>query len=158
MSTPFGQVDSVAAARIRAAARQLADIHRALREDLKRVRVAAQAYADGAGGEPLALPNRLAEHCVAFCEALHAHHTGEDSLAFPYLDATVPELRPVLSRLRQEHVVVADHLRTLRGLLDIGHTDPGALLGRLDRLTADLDEHFRYEEEQLVPALRALDA
>ncbi|NUR49419.1 MAG: hemerythrin domain-containing protein [Hamadaea sp.] len=158
MSTPFGQVDPVAATRIRAAARQLADIHRGLREDLAQVRAAAQAYADGDRAEPLTLPKRLADHCVAFCEALHAHHTGEDSLAFPYLDATVPGLRPVLSRLRQEHVVVADHLRTMREWLDIGHADPEAVLRRLDRLTADLDQHFRYEEEQLVPAIRALDA
>lgn len=144
---------AVDADRIRAAARQLADIHHALREDLARLRAAARAHADGAGDRPPALPSRLAEHCVAFCDALHGHHTGEDSLAFPYLDATVPELRPVLSRLRQEHVVVAKHLHTLRLLLAADQTDPDTLVRRLDLLAAELDKHFRYEEERLVSAM-----
>ncbi|GGM39812.1 hemerythrin domain-containing protein [Dactylosporangium sucinum] len=126
--------------RLRAAARQLADIHNGLRADLDRLR----------SGE--ALPERLAEHCVAFCASLTAHHTGEDTLAFPFLDDALPELTPVLDRLRREHAVVAERIRELRALA----TDPHALRERVDSLAAELDEHFRYEEAALIPAIEAL--
>ncbi|MET7396367.1 hemerythrin domain-containing protein [Dactylosporangium sp. NPDC005572] len=127
--------------RLRAAARQLADIHNGLRADLDRLR----------SGE--ALPARLADHCLAFCAALTAHHTGEDTLAFPYLDDASPDLKPTLDRLRREHSVVADRIRELRAL---SAADPRALRDRLDTLAAELDEHFRYEEAMLIPAIEAL--
>ncbi|WP_330186269.1 hemerythrin domain-containing protein [Dactylosporangium sp. AC04546] len=125
---------------MRAAARQLAHIHNGLRADLDRLR----------SGE--ALPARLADHCLAFCSALTAHHTGEDGLAFPYLEDASPDLKPTLDRLRREHSVVADRIRELRLL----STDPHALRERLDTLAGELDAHFRYEEAMLIPAIDAL--
>jgi len=140
--------------RLHAAARQLAAIHRQLREDLARLRADARVY--GAGGPPPVLAADLGRHCIAFCDALRQHHTSED-LVFPYLDEEVPELRPVLTRLRADHAAVAELLAALRRLVeDPAAYPPGLLASRLDEMAAELDEHFRIEEASLVPAILAL--
>jgi deazaflavin-dependent oxidoreductase (nitroreductase family) len=92
----------------------------------------------------------LREHCLTMCAALHEHHTREDGF-FPGLQELVPGLAPVLDRLRAEHVVVAEHIRELRALLD---GPRGAdFEERLDRLVAEVEAHFAYEERTLVPVL-----
>ncbi|WP_049562496.1 hemerythrin domain-containing protein [Nonomuraea sp. SBT364] len=96
----------------------------------------------------------LREHCLTFCEALHAHHAGEDAVLFPHLDGEHPELAGVLSRLRQEHHVVAELLARIRALLDGG--GPASIGPELDRLAAELEAHLDYEEEQLVPLLNRM--
>ncbi|MEU7893385.1 hemerythrin domain-containing protein [Nonomuraea sp. NPDC049152] len=96
----------------------------------------------------------LREHCLTFCEALHAHHTGEDDVLFPHLDGLHPELAGVLTRLRSEHQVVGRILAQIRTLLDAG--DPADLGVELDRLAGELEAHLDYEEEQLVPLLNEM--
>jgi iron-sulfur cluster repair protein YtfE (RIC family) len=141
--------------RLHAAAAQLAGIHDGLRQDLARLRSQAQAF--GTGGARPSLATRLTEHCVAFCDAVHQHHTGEDDLAFPYLDEAIPEMRPVLDRLRQDHVLVAQHVAALRHLVRTVQPDTvGDLLERLEQISGDLDRHFTYEEDALIPAMRNL--
>ncbi|MEV1248999.1 hemerythrin domain-containing protein [Nonomuraea sp. NPDC050022] len=93
----------------------------------------------------------LREHCLTFCDALHAHHTGEDGVLFPHLAGAHPELVEVLARLRAEHEVVARLLARIRELPDEG--DVGA---ELDQLSRELEAHLDYEEEQLVPLLNAM--
>lgn len=96
----------------------------------------------------------LREHCLTLCSALHEHHTREDGF-FPNVQALVPGLEPVLDRLRADHVVVAEHIRRFRALLaeepDGGNGE--AVEAQLDRLAADLEAHFEYEERMLVPVL-----
>jgi Hemerythrin HHE cation binding domain len=54
------------------------------------------------------LPSRpLAVHCPAFCAALTRHHTGEDAGAFPALAARFPELRPLLAKTAEDHVLIS---------------------------------------------------
>ncbi|MEV0203140.1 hemerythrin domain-containing protein [Nonomuraea sp. NPDC050691] len=67
----------------------------------------------------------LREHCLTFCEALHAHHSGEDDVLFPHLDGLHPELAAVLDRLRDEHRVVARLLARIRDLVDSGEPVEG---------------------------------
>ena len=129
-----------AAGRAAAIGDELVRIHDGLRRQLAEVRAGAR------GGTV-----ELREHCLAFCGALHGHHTNEDS-AFPRIENRFPELAPVLDRLRQEHVVVAGHIRALRELLEAG----GDIGADLDRLTQELETHFAYEEDLLVPALNKL--
>jgi iron-sulfur cluster repair protein YtfE (RIC family) len=94
----------------------------------------------------------LREHCLAFCDALHAHHSGEDEVLFPHLEGVRPELARVLARLRSEHQVVARLLAQIRELLD----GDGSMEASLERLTLELEAHLDYEEEQLVPLLNTM--
>ncbi|NUW40355.1 hemerythrin domain-containing protein [Nonomuraea rhodomycinica] len=104
----------------------------------------------------------LREHCLTFCEALHAHHSGEDDVLFPHLDGLHPELAAVLDRLRDEHRVVARLLARIRTLAGSGEppeggADVAAEVGEeLERLARELEAHLDYEEEQLVPLLNAM--
>jgi deazaflavin-dependent oxidoreductase (nitroreductase family) len=129
-------------ARARALGDELVRIHQGLRRELAAVRAGVRA-----GGADLRI------HCLAFCGALHAHHTNEDG-AFPRIEQQVPELGPVLARLRQEHATLALWIRQLQDLLD---ADADADVRQdLDRLAGELEVHFAYEEEHLVPALNKL--
>ncbi|MEJ3746552.1 nitroreductase/quinone reductase family protein [Actinomycetes bacterium KLBMP 9797] len=119
---------------------QLVRIHQELRQQLAAVRAGART-----GGVD------VRQHCLAFCGALHAHHTNEDG-AFPGIEERIPELAPVLDRLRREHTTVAGHIRRIQELL----ATEGDVRADLDRLAAELEEHFAYEEHLLVPALNQL--
>ncbi|WP_067168541.1 hemerythrin domain-containing protein [Microtetraspora niveoalba] len=121
---------------------ELVKLHAAFRRDLAELR-----------GGSMRAPD-LREHCLTFCEALHAHHTGEDDVLFPHLDGLHPELTAVLDRLREEHRVVGRLLARIRALAGAGgRTEIGA---ELDRLAGELEAHLDYEEEQLVPLLNAM--
>ncbi len=95
-------------------------------------------------------PRELAEHCLAFCDALHAHHTGEDTALFPHLRDHHPELTAALSRLHTEHEAIAVLLARIRAL------DETSLPTELDRLATELEAHLDYEEAQLVPVLNTM--
>lgn len=93
----------------------------------------------------------LPVHCLAFCRALSAHHTGEDREVFPELAARHPELRSFLDDLARDHEIIA-------GYLDRIQARGGAVGSELDELTAMLETHFRGEEKRLVGVLNALDS
>ncbi|MGW5688609.1 nitroreductase/quinone reductase family protein [Nonomuraea sp. NPDC003754] len=139
-----GSPGAESAARVRAFGDELVRVHGWLRDELAKVRKGA---AQGQG-----LSAELRAHCLTFCEALHFHHGAEDNVAFPHLEETHPELADALARLRREHTVVAGLIRRLRALLDEG----GDAAGEVERLAAELEAHFDYEEEQLVPVLNAM--
>ncbi|GAA3470486.1 hemerythrin domain-containing protein [Nonomuraea roseola] len=128
---------------------ELIAIHARFRDQLATLRTQAAAH-------PPRLELDLRTHCLTFCEALHEHHQGEDHIGFPLLEQHFPALRPVLEKLRQEHVVVARIYRDLNEALR--QDDLGQLRADLDRLAAELESHFDYEEEQLVAALNQLPA
>ncbi|MFG3686440.1 hemerythrin domain-containing protein [Micromonospora sp. NPDC047740] len=139
------------AGRLTALGTQLIEIHHWLREELARLRASLDSP-DRAG-----LSRELRAHCVGFCAALDRHHTGEDAGAFRVLAEQVPELRPVLAQLSEDHRVVADLLRRVDALLT-GAADGPAVRAELDGLAALLESHFSYEERKLVGALDALTA
>ncbi len=151
---------------------QLVQVHRGLRERLASLR---RDLADGTGhpadstSHPAggtAIPDDLLGHCLGFCAAIHAHHTGEDERLLPQLRAAMPELAPVIDNLMEDHALVSGILRRIRELLAPGHellapepasAEPGMLVRELDGLTAILESHFGYEERRLSQALDALD-
>ncbi|WSV87197.1 hemerythrin domain-containing protein [Nocardia sp. NBC_01009] len=103
------------------------------------------------------LPRDLRAHCVAFCSALHEHHTSEDGV-FPVLAKQFPELSPVLARLQREHGEVARVIAELQQVLDRGDTaDPAHIRTEFDRLASELEAHFVYEESTIIDALNAMD-
>jgi deazaflavin-dependent oxidoreductase (nitroreductase family) len=67
-------------------------------------------------------------------------------------------------RLRREHAVVErlrDELRALLATLgpgDATYDHPDRLRADLDRLASELEVHFDYEEEQLIPVLNSLNS
>ncbi|RSM71488.1 hemerythrin domain-containing protein [Kibdelosporangium aridum] len=127
--------------RKRAMAAQLVRAHDDLRRELRRVR-------SQLGKSDAALSRSLTTHCLAFCDNLRHHHTMEDN-AFALFDS---DLAPVLDRLRQEHHVVSSALGQIRELLGSDTAAADVELA-LEQLSEQLERHFAYEEEQLLPVL-----
>ncbi|OEU97434.1 MULTISPECIES: nitroreductase/quinone reductase family protein [Streptomyces] len=143
---------------------KLLEVHTWLRAQLRRVAAEAETYfaarapgADGAGALPLGL--QLRQHCLAFCESLHVHHTSEDRGAFPVLEEKYPRLAPALARLRAEHRTVERIRGELESLLAaLPSADPDRFRTELARMTEELEAHLDYEEEVLIPPLSELPA
>ena len=122
---------------------ELVRIHDALRAELRLLRAGER----GAG-----LP--LAASCLAFCGALTRHHTGEEAGAFPALAERYPNLRPLLGKMAEDHVLIAGIVARVAELAAGGAGDTG---GELDGLAAILESHFSFEERRLREALDELD-
>nr|WP_311132249.1 hemerythrin domain-containing protein [Nonomuraea gerenzanensis] len=133
--------------RLRAVGQELVRIHTYLRGELARLRAGASAVGASDAGATTGGEDLWA-HCAAFCEALTFHHTGEDRVAFPHLERLFPELKEPLDRLRKEHAVIARLVEEVRAAPDAA---------TLERIAAELEAHFAYEEEQLVPVLDSLE-
>ncbi|MEO3871946.1 nitroreductase/quinone reductase family protein [Nonomuraea sp. B12E4] len=123
------------AERLAAFGDELVRIHAHLRGELARLRAGEASAGD------------LRTHCLAFCDAVGFHHAGEGRVAFPHLERLFPELKQSLDRLRDEHAVIAGLVAELR-------EDAGP--ETLDRIAGELEAHFAYEEERLVPVLNSL--
>jgi iron-sulfur cluster repair protein YtfE (RIC family) len=133
---------------------QLVRVHQELRERLASLRAEPT---DGSVPQD-SVPQDLLSHCLSFCTAIHTHHTGEDQQLFPALRAAAPELTPIISKLEEDHVLVAGILRQLRDLLTTRPVapDPATLQRELDGFTAILESHFSFEERRIAAALDAL--
>jgi iron-sulfur cluster repair protein YtfE (RIC family) len=142
---------------VAALSEQLIHVHHALRERLTSLRQEA-AGDTGVLAAEAALPDDLLSHCLSFCAAIRAHHSGEDDELLPALRAAAPELAPVIDKLIEDHNLVAGILRRIRELLtrSLPPSGPGALVRELDGLTAILESHFSYEERRLAKALDSL--
>ncbi|MFV2012681.1 MULTISPECIES: nitroreductase/quinone reductase family protein [unclassified Micromonospora] len=144
----------------------LVEVHDWLRKELVELRRQVdEAMSTGDGVTPRLPAPELGEqmraHCLTFCGALNRHHVGEDMGVFPALARQFPALRPALEKLVEEHKVVAHlqgEIQRLVGDYDPATGDPLLLRDEVDRLTAELDAHFRYEEEIVVEALNATAA
>ncbi|MFD6244111.1 hemerythrin domain-containing protein [Streptomyces roseolus] len=137
--------------RLVAWSRELRHVHDRLREALS---VTRASLADGAPGE--AATRELLLYCHGFCTALDGHHRGEDRTLFPAIAAARPELRPVLRSLEQDHSMIAHLLGGLQAAVE--RADPPEELDRhLEGIAALMENHFRYEERQLLSVLEALD-
>jgi hypothetical protein len=131
-------------ARVAALGGELVRIHDALREDLRRLRA----------GDTL--PARsLAVHCLTFCATLTRHHTGEDDGAFPALAARFPDLRPVLEKMAEDHVLVAGITARIEAIAR-EQRPSSALVAELDGLAAIVESHFAFEERRIRDALDEL--
>jgi deazaflavin-dependent oxidoreductase (nitroreductase family) len=136
----------------------IVEVHDWLRQELKSLRDQIDA-----GTELQRAPQELAQemrtHCLNFCSALKRHHTGEDTVAFAMLAAQFPALAPALAKLGEEHVAVQRLQEEIQRLVDgyvPGESDPAVVRDELDRLGAELEAHYEYEERTVVTALNAL--
>lgn len=140
---------------------KLLEVHTWLRGQLRHVRAEADAHLatraahQGPGAAPVpGLGLQLRQHCLAFCQSLELHHTGEDGHLFPVLGQRHPHLRDALDRLREEHHTVATINGELLTLLaDIDTADPQRFSTELERLSVELNAHLDYEEQHLLPVL-----
>ncbi|MFJ4683707.1 nitroreductase/quinone reductase family protein [Streptomyces sp. NPDC091377] len=122
-------------------------IHDAFRHELALLRKELAGRGDRG---PLGAQLRI--NCLTFCHGLHNHHTGEDMGIFPHLAGRHPEAAPMLARLAEEHERVAVLVAEVRRVIDGG--EPIAVVrAEVERLTAELEAHLAYEEEQLMPLL-----
>ncbi|WP_043488306.1 MULTISPECIES: hemerythrin domain-containing protein [Streptomyces] len=137
--------------RLIAWSRELRRVHNQLREAL---RVTRDSLAEGSPGE--AATRELLLYCHGFCAALDGHHQGEDRTLFPAIAAAHPELRPVLRALEQDHSMIAHLLGNLRAAVDRA-APPEELDHHLEGIAAIMENHFRYEERQLLTVLETFD-
>ncbi|MFF3909515.1 nitroreductase/quinone reductase family protein [Streptomyces sp. NPDC001848] len=123
-------------------------VHDLFRRELALIR---KEFAASGGGSVLGAQLRI--NCLTLCTGLGNHHAGEDIALFPPLEGRHPELAPTFDRLRREHERIAVLLDDLRRVVSAADADPAAVLPEVERLTAELEAHLAYEEEQLMPLL-----
>ncbi|MFJ6391556.1 nitroreductase/quinone reductase family protein [Streptomyces sp. NPDC091972] len=119
-------------------------VHDAFRRELALIRREMESGTTTLGAQ-------LRVNCLTFCQGLHNHHTGEDTVMFPFLADRHPEAAPALDRLRAEHEHIATLVAELRKTL--ADPDLDTVRGEVDRLTSELEAHLTYEEAQLFPLL-----
>lgn len=137
-------------ARLVAWSAELRAVHSRLRDALRATREALAAGAPGAEAS-----RELLLYCHGFCLALDGHHRGEDTRLFPAIEAAHPELSPVLRALERDHSMIA-HLLTGLDSAVRQSAAPDELARHLEGIAAIMENHFRYEERQLLSVLDAL--
>jgi hemerythrin-like domain-containing protein len=130
---------------------ELRAVHRRIRDALE---VARQAVRDDGSKEQAG--RDLLIYCHGFCAALDGHHRGEDRALFPAIEKAHPHLAPVLRALEQDHSMISHLLVRLREAIE-GAETAAELDHHLDGIAAIMENHFRYEERQLLTVLGDLE-
>jgi hypothetical protein len=147
--------------------KQLIEVHDLLRSELselrdilRQVRHGAMRAADArAALNEMALRQNdwtLGAFCARYCGIVTMHHGVEDASMFPHLTRREPQLKPVIDRLTEEHVVIHDAIQEVDGALTQHMTSPenhDAIQSAIDYLTDALLSHLAYEEQELVEPL-----
>jgi hypothetical protein len=127
--------------RVVALSLELARAHDELRRRIRQLRANLGHGAD---------EDVLRTHCLAFCAALTSHHRGEDTGMFADLLRERPDLAGTVSKLVEDHGMVASILSRVAELADGASRSqrpaPEAIGRELDGLAAILESHFAYEE------------
>ena len=148
----------------------LVEVHDYLRAELDQVRDIVRQVREGhtSVGQARSVINTmtmrqnnwtLGAYCESYCRIVTGHHTNEDRGMFPHLLRADPSLEPVVTKLVDDHEVIAGLLDQLDRALVALVGDPGygsdgqraldALSDALDQLTESLLAHLSYEEEAL---------
>jgi len=154
-----------------ATGQHLVDVHDGLRAELRRLREVVDEVGEGST-DPVALRsffNRmtirqnnwtLGAFCQSYCRAVTGHHTLEDDSVFPHLGRADSRLGAVLTRLGEEHEVIAELLERIdAALVALVASEPDAMAGvraAVDLVADAMASHFSYEERELVEPLSRL--
>lgn len=98
----------------------------------------------------------LGAFCAQYCRIVTIHHTIEDRMMFPALRREDERLSAVLSRLGEEHEIIAEVIyRFDRALVALIGDPRGAddVRQLADELRDALLSHFAYEERELLGPL-----
>ena len=101
----------------------------------------------------------LGAFCARYCGIVTLHHGAEDASMFPRLTRREPQLKPVIDRLTEEHLVIHDAIQEVDRALVQHMTTPenhAAIQSAIDYLTDALLSHLAYEEHELVEPLARL--
>jgi len=98
---------------------------------------------------------QIKTRCAYFCDHLSLHHGIEDAAMLPVLQRQFPELRTVITRLRDEHeqvsMLILEISTAARDLSGEDAESVDRLRGYLERLAVLLVRHLDYEEASLFP-------
>jgi hypothetical protein len=150
--------------------KQLIEVHDLLRSELSELRDVLRQVRDGAmrAGDARAALNEMAlrqndwtlgAFCARYCGIVTLHHGVEDASMFPHLARREPQLKPVIDRLTEEHLVIHDAIQEVDRALTEHMTRPenhDAIQSAIDYLTDALLSHLAYEEQELVEPLARL--
>ncbi|MEV1133454.1 hemerythrin domain-containing protein [Rhodococcus coprophilus] len=109
----------------------------------------------GARHSPESAGRELLLFCHGFCTALTGHHEGEDRHLFPAIAAAHPELQNTLRSLEQDHSMIAHLITELQSSVTASAT-PAEPARHLEGIAAIMENHFRFEEWQLLEVLETL--
>lgn len=124
--------------------------HHAFRRDIARF---LGAVAEIKAGDASRAEAVREEWDKSYRQALHGHHTIEDSTMFPDIKSKHPELTPALDTLTAQHHQIDPVLAKIdAAMVDLVHPDQAE--SALSELKALLDEHLVFEEAQITPSLR----
>jgi non-ribosomal peptide synthetase component F len=128
---------------------RLAQAHQELRRQLDLLRTSI--------GQDALDRRTLVIHCLAFCTALTSHHRGEDAGMFADLLRARPDLAETVSKLVEDHEMIASILSRVAELAAEAAGSHGQRLDairlELDGLAAIMESHFGYEERAIGAAL-----
>jgi iron-sulfur cluster repair protein YtfE (RIC family) len=153
-----------------ATGQHLIDVHDALRGELERLRDVIEQVVEGSAAVATARSFiyqmtirqnswTLGAFCASYCRIVSSHHMLEDRSVFPHLKQRDPRLVPVVDRLEEEHLAIADVLEQVdRALVAVvtGPNGMGQLRIAVDMLTDTLLSHLSYEERELIEPLARL--
>ncbi len=124
--------------------------HHAFRRDIARFIRAIEEIKAGDSSRTDALREEWEKSCR---QALHGHHTIEDTSIFPDLRSKHPELATALDKLTEQHHQIDPLLeKGDEAFADLAHPEKAEAV--LNELKTLLDEHLTFEEAEITPSLR----
>lgn len=124
--------------------------HHAFRRDIARLTRAVAQIKAGDTARIDAVQNEWKE---SYRQALHGHHTMEDSNIFPDIKSKHPELAVALDTLTEQHHQIDPLLeKGDTAFADLAHPENAETV--LNELKTLLDQHLTFEEAQITPSLR----
>lgn len=124
--------------------------HHAFRRDIARL---IQAVAQIKAGDNSRVSAVREEWEKSYRQALHGHHTMEDTRIFPDIKSKHPELATALGTLTEQHHLIDPILeRGDAAFADLASPEKAEAV--LNELKALLDQHLTFEEAEITPSLR----
>lgn len=124
--------------------------HHAFRRDIARlIRAVTQIKAGDASRADVVRE----EWEKSYRQALHGHHTIEDTKIFPDIKNKHPDLASAIGKLTEQHHEIDPLLeKGDAAFADLAHPENAEAM--LDELKALIDQHLAFEEAQITPSLR----
>lgn len=138
--------------------RGLAVAHQAILTDVRRLTDAVAAIRDGQPCSP-GRARAIARYTELMCDSIHHHHTVEDEVLWPVIDASAGDMID-LTELTEDHAALDPRLDVIRRRANGFRVAGGdlrtarLLAAELADLLALLTEHIAEEERDIFPVIR----